>query len=130
MSIEWSNEFNMFKPPTVKISDWLGRVFTHTRGHQLVSKEQLVVCGCSPLPLTVCCHPGPTYTHHLTMAEGAHNITQLILILNRTEENVKTLAVESDKFFLIVMSIIIFFMQCGFAFLEAGSVRYYMNVFH
>ena len=69
-------------------------------------------------------------THHLTMAEGAHNITQLILILNRTEENVKTLAVESDKFFLIVMSIIIFFMQCGFAFLEAGSVRYYMNVFH
>ena len=30
---------------------------------------------------------------------------------------------ESDQFFLIVMSIVIFFMQCGFAFLEAGSVR-------
>ena len=29
----------------------------------------------------------------------------------------------SDQFFLIVIAIIIFFMQCGFAFLEAGSVR-------
>ena len=29
----------------------------------------------------------------------------------------------SDHFFLIVMSIIIFFMQGGFAFLEAGSVQ-------
>lgn len=28
-----------------------------------------------------------------------------------------------DQFFLIVIAIIIFFMQCGFAFLEAGSVR-------
>ena len=31
---------------------------------------------------------------------------------------------EIDKFFLIVMAVVIFFMQCGFAFLEAGSVRY------
>ena len=31
---------------------------------------------------------------------------------------------EVDKFFLIVMAVVIFFMQCGFAFLEAGSVRY------
>ena len=30
----------------------------------------------------------------------------------------------TDQFFLIVIAIIIFFMQCGFAFLEAGSVRY------
>ena len=30
---------------------------------------------------------------------------------------------EIDKFFLIVMAVVIFFMQCGFAFLEAGSVR-------
>ena len=28
-----------------------------------------------------------------------------------------------DSFFLIIISIIIFFMQGGFAFLEAGSVR-------
>ena len=30
---------------------------------------------------------------------------------------------ETDQMFLIVIAIIIFFMQCGFAFLEAGSVR-------
>ena len=31
---------------------------------------------------------------------------------------------EVDHFFLLIMSIIIFFMQCGFAFMEAGAVRY------
>ena len=30
---------------------------------------------------------------------------------------------ETDHFFLLIMSIIIFFMQCGFAFMEAGAVR-------
>jgi len=48
------------------------------------------------------------------------------LLLNRSldnEEEVKIIQQEADQFFLIVMSIIIFFMQCGFAFLEAGSVR-------
>ena len=33
------------------------------------------------------------------------------------------LAVELDALFLVVMSIMIFIMQCGFAFLEAGTVR-------
>ena len=28
-----------------------------------------------------------------------------------------------DNFFLIIMGIVVFLMQCGFAFLEAGSVR-------
>ena len=28
-----------------------------------------------------------------------------------------------DNFFLVVMGCIVFLMQCGFAFLEAGSVR-------
>ena len=44
-----------------------------------------------------------------------------------TEEEVRIIHQEADQFFLIVMSIVIFFMQCGFAFLEAGSVRY---IFH
>merc|ERR1719233_2308912 len=39
------------------------------------------------------------------------------------EDTQKVLAANSDQFFLIVIAIIIFFMQCGFAFLEAGSVR-------
>ena len=59
------------------------------------------------------------------MTESSFNLTELLVLLNKTEEGERTLAVESDQFFLIVMSIIIFFMQCGFAFLEAGSVRYF-----
>merc|ERR1719266_2297010 len=43
--------------------------------------------------------------------------------LSKTEDTQKTLAANSDQFFLIVIAIVIFFMQCGFAFLEAGSVR-------
>ena len=41
----------------------------------------------------------------------------------KSELDIAELRMESDQFFLILMSIIIFFMQCGFAFLEAGSVR-------
>ena len=58
---------------------------------------------------------------------GSSNLTvftQLFALLNKTKHDGETLAGESDKLFLLVMSIIIFFMQCGFAFLEAGSVRY------
>ena len=39
------------------------------------------------------------------------------------EEKFELLRKESDQFFLIVVSLFIFFMQAGFAFLEAGSVR-------
>ena len=43
--------------------------------------------------------------------------------LEKLVEDQKVLVTNSDHFFLIVIAIIIFFMQCGFAFLEAGSVR-------
>jgi len=39
------------------------------------------------------------------------------------QKAIKNIEEESDKFFLIVIAIVIFFMQCGFAFLEAGSVH-------
>ena len=60
------------------------------------------------------------------MGETSYNLTDLTRlfgILNQTKLDGERLAGESDKLFLLVMSIIIFFMQCGFAFLEAGSVR-------
>ena len=41
----------------------------------------------------------------------------------KSEEAATVSAKSSDQFFLIVISIVIFFMQCGFAFLEAGAVR-------
>ncbi|CAL4140037.1 unnamed protein product, partial [Meganyctiphanes norvegica] len=43
--------------------------------------------------------------------------------MSSVEYQVKTLKENMDVFFLIVMGIIIFLMQGGFAFLEAGSVR-------
>ena len=54
---------------------------------------------------------------------------KLELLFNKSlkwEENGRNLEIlikETDQFFLIVIAIIIFFMQCGLAFLEAGSVR-------
>merc|ERR1719350_2580119 len=46
-----------------------------------------------------------------------------ITLLDKTNQNVEDMVKNNDQFFLIVIAIIIFFMQCGFAFLEAGSVR-------
>ena len=43
------------------------------------------------------------------------------------DEKFELLRKESDQFFLIVVSLFIFFMQAGFAFLEAGSVRSEIN---
>ena len=39
------------------------------------------------------------------------------------EERLQIITANLDGFFLIVMGCIVFLMQCGFAFLEAGSVR-------
>ena len=50
-------------------------------------------------------------------------IQSILKRLNDSEKRTAEIAKETDQFFLIVMSIVIFFMQCGFAFLEAGSVR-------
>ena len=55
------------------------------------------------------------------LADMVKNLTDR---LKTTEDTQKVLAANSDQFFLIVIAIIIFFMQCGFAFLEAGSVRW------
>ena len=42
---------------------------------------------------------------------------------NTASEEISVIKNEADQFFLIVIAIIIFFMQCGFAFLEAGAAR-------
>ena len=65
----------------------------------------------------------------LTLIGSGSNLSiaeQLDILKNetiRSHEETEVIKKESDQFFLIVISIIIFFMQCGFAFLEAGSVR-------
>ena len=63
------------------------------------------------------------------MFNGLENAEKLELLFNKSlqcEEDGKALEIlikETDKFFLIIIAIIIFFIQCGFAFLEAVSVR-------
>ena len=44
--------------------------------------------------------------------------------LGEIDANMKALMVNTDAFFLIINGIIVFLMQIGFAFLEAGAVRY------
>ena len=39
------------------------------------------------------------------------------------EEQMEVLKTNADAFFLVTMGIFVFFMQAGFAFLEAGAVR-------
>jgi len=43
--------------------------------------------------------------------------------ISNLQDRLDQMVKNNDQFFLVVIAIIIFFMQCGFAFLEAGSVR-------
>ena len=64
--------------------------------------------------------------HDIGINSSLSLVEQLEILKNETiNSHMETDVIkkESDQFFLIVMSIVIFFMQCGFAFLEAGSVR-------
>ena len=56
-----------------------------------------------------------------TISDNNQNTTQTIIELHYDAD--ERIPKEVDHFFLLIMSIIIFFMQCGFAFMEAGAVR-------
>ncbi|XP_013379842.1 putative ammonium transporter 1 isoform X2 [Lingula anatina] len=55
------------------------------------------------------------------MADG--NVTLLLKRVETAETSLKSLKDNADVFFVLIMAIVIFFMQAGFAFLECGSVR-------
>ena len=59
-------------------------------------------------------------TSQYSFKDSTENIK---MTLNETEEIVADLKHNLDSFFLIIMGIVVFLMQCGFAFLEAGAVR-------
>ncbi|CAG0881170.1 unnamed protein product [Darwinula stevensoni] len=61
-------------------------------------------------------HPDPDSLHHYF--QNLDNVT-----VQEVAIRLSGLGLSTDEFFLMTMSIIIFFMQAGFAFLEAGSVR-------
>ena len=57
-------------------------------------------------------------------SDDIENITQRSMDIDEHGHEIdEKLPKEVDHFFLLIMSIIIFFMQCGFAFMEAGAVR-------
>ena len=59
--------------------------------------------------------------------EQVQNATTTVAAEDEAAENeidLEVLVANVDNFFLIVMGCIVFLMQCGFAFLEAGCVRY------
>ncbi|PAV87922.1 hypothetical protein WR25_03699 [Diploscapter pachys] len=57
-------------------------------------------------------------------AAAIEKLTVQLLALQKQFEHYKAYnAANEDAFYLCINAIIIFFMQCGFAFLEAGSVR-------
>ena len=59
------------------------------------------------------------------MSEGtvASVSNATVLTLESLDESLKVLMFNTDSFFLVIMGIIVFLMQCGFSFLEAGAVR-------
>ena len=65
--------------------------------------------------------------HELTFGgktrDHARTINPIRLIPLMSFQDKRSKPKEMDHFFLLIMSIIIFFMQCGFAFMEAGAVR-------
>jgi Amt family ammonium transporter len=54
-------------------------------------------------------------------------LANLTVELSKLKSQLKTMnenmAENNNAFFLVTMALIIFLMQCGFAFLEAGTVR-------
>ena len=64
-----------------------------------------------------------TTTATTTTAMTSTNMSVNVTWLEGLDANQKVLMFNMDSFFLVIMGIIVFLMQTGFAFLEAGSVR-------
>ena len=55
---------------------------------------------------------------------------QLLANLTTAQNEIDNIKSYMDSFFLIVMGCIVFLMQCGFAFLEAGAVRSKVSTYY
>ena len=60
----------------------------------------------------------------MSESEVLANLSATVSLLQMRLEKVQSDSIENNNaFFMLSMGLIIFFMQCGFAFLEAGAVR-------
>ena len=90
---------------------------------------------CLTVSLTIAFSSDLILNNNMTEEHSLDNLTssetellkKILMDENSTDAadmiDISILQTNLDQFFLIVIGIIIFFMQCGFAFLEAGSVR-------
>ena len=51
------------------------------------------------------------------------NMTDLLMRLEKQSSDMETIKVNMNAMFLVIMGSVIIFMQAGFGFLEAGSIR-------
>ena len=51
------------------------------------------------------------------------NMTDLLMRLEKHSSDMETIKVNMNAMFLVIMGSVIIFMQAGFGFLEAGSIR-------
>ena len=51
------------------------------------------------------------------------NMTDLLTRLEKQSSDMETIKVNMNAMFLVIMGSVIIFMQAGFGFLEAGSIR-------
>ena len=51
------------------------------------------------------------------------NMTDLLMRLDKQSSDMETIKVNMNAMFLVIMGSVIIFMQAGFGFLEAGSIR-------
>ena len=67
----------------------------------------------------------PLNSRTVFVTKGNYNSTEIMpkVVKRQRYDPYHEKPEETDHFFLLIMSIIIFFMQCGFAFMEAGAVR-------
>ena len=51
------------------------------------------------------------------------NMTDLLMKLEKQSSDMETIKVNMNAMYLVIMGSVIIFMQAGFGFLEAGSIR-------
>ena len=51
------------------------------------------------------------------------NMTDVLMKLEKQSSDMETIKVNMNAMFLVIMGSVIIFMQAGFGFLEAGSIR-------
>ena len=112
--------------PSVHICSWCSRSTGWSCVVRGSHSRQVPAHNCARLTRAVEQRPpARTQKHNKMVFEKSFSVKSNDSSYNglTVDEKFELLRIETDQFFLIIVSLFIFFMQAGFAFLEAGSVR-------